>query len=93
MLESVTRAYTLMILSFVLNIVVALLMGAIIGMERQYRQHPAGLRTNALVCVGSALFVSLSTMMDHEGSPTRVAGQVASGIGFLGAWLSFCEKA
>jgi len=78
-------------LSFVLNITVALLMGSIIGLERQFRQHPAGLRTNALVCVGSALFVSLSQMMDHEGSPTRIAGQVVSGIGFLGGGVILRE--
>lgn len=46
-------------LSFVWHIVAALLMGGAIGLERQFRQHTAGLRTNALVCVGAALFVSL----------------------------------
>jgi putative Mg2+ transporter-C (MgtC) family protein len=69
--------------TYILNIGAALLMGMAIGLERQYRQHPAGLRTSALVCVGSALFVSLSLMMDHEGSPTRIAAQVVSGVGFL----------
>jgi putative Mg2+ transporter-C (MgtC) family protein len=69
--------------TFVWNIGAALLMGMAIGFERQYRQHPAGLRTSALVCVGSALFVSLSRMMDHEASPTRIAAQVVSGVGFL----------
>jgi len=66
-------------------------MGAIIGLERQYRQHPAGLRTNALVCVGSALFVSLSLLMDNESSPTRIAGQIVSGIGFLGGGVILRE--
>ncbi|MGD0899404.1 MAG: MgtC/SapB family protein [Thermoguttaceae bacterium] len=46
--------------TFVLHIGAALVMGVAIGMERQFRQHPAGLRTNALVCVGAALFVSPS---------------------------------
>jgi putative Mg2+ transporter-C (MgtC) family protein len=76
---------------FTLNIVVALLMGLAIGAERQLTQHPAGLRTNALVCVGAALFVSLSLLMDHEASPTRIAAQVVSGIGFLGGGVILRE--
>jgi hypothetical protein len=47
------------LLFFTLNVVVALLAGVVLGLERQFRGHPAGLRTNALVCVGAALFVSL----------------------------------
>jgi putative Mg2+ transporter-C (MgtC) family protein len=69
---------------FILSVGAALLMGVAIGLERQYRQHPAGLRTNALVCVGAALFVSLSGLMDDRGSPTRIASYIVSGIGFLG---------
>ncbi len=72
------------ILPFTLNTAAAMLMGVAIGLERQYRQHPAGLRTNALVCVGAALFVSLSKLMDDTASPTRMASYVVSGIGFLG---------
>jgi putative Mg2+ transporter-C (MgtC) family protein len=71
-------------LSFALNTFAALAMGVAIGLERQYRQHPAGLRTNALVCVGAALFVSLSKLAGDTGSPTRMASYVVSGIGFLG---------
>jgi putative Mg2+ transporter-C (MgtC) family protein len=70
---------------FVFNILASLVMGVAIGLERQYRQHPAGLRTNALVCVGAALFVSLSRLLAPESSPSRIAAQVVSGIGFLGA--------
>lgn len=69
---------------FVINMLVALGLGLALGIERQYGQHPAGIRTNALVCLGAALFVSLSRLMDQEGSQTRVAGQVVSGIGFIG---------
>jgi putative Mg2+ transporter-C (MgtC) family protein len=72
------------ILGFTINTVAALAMGVAIGLERQYRQHPAGLRTNALVCVGAALFVSLSHLAGDSGSPTRMASYVVSGIGFLG---------
>jgi putative Mg2+ transporter-C (MgtC) family protein len=78
-------------LSFIVGVCVALVCGLAIGMERQFHQHPAGLRTNALVCVGAALFVSLSRMIDHEGSPTRIAAQVVSGIGFLGGGVILRE--
>ena len=77
--------------TFILNISVALLCGIAIGLERQFRHHPAGLRTNALVCLGAALFVSLSLMMQHESSPTRIAAQVVSGIGFLGGGVILRE--
>lgn len=62
-------------------------LGSLIGFERQYRSRMAGLRTNALVAVGAALFVVLSAQgFDGQGGdPTRVAAQVVSGIGFLGA--------
>ena len=70
-------------LTFAADIGTAFVLGLVIGIERELRHHEAGLRTNALVALGAALFVSLARMVDHEGSPTRVAGQVVSGIGFL----------
>ena len=71
---------------FALRIATALLLGAAIGLERQWRQRASGLRTNALVSTGAALFVLLSMgFVEDEASPTRVAAQVVSGIGFLGA--------
>ncbi len=62
-------------------------LGTVIGLERQYRARMAGLRTNALVAAGSSLFVLLSAHGFHGQSadPTRVAAQIVSGIGFLGA--------
>src|SRR5262249_47470560 len=51
----------------------------------------AGLRTNALVCLGAALFVSVAQMIAHESSPTRIAAQVVSGIGFLGGGVILRE--
>src|SRR5215469_13086584 len=73
------------ILHFALRIGVALLLGSLIGLERQFRQHPAGLRTNALVAVGAALFVSLSDLLSNDkADPTRIASYIVSGIGFLG---------
>ena len=66
-------------------------LGTVIGFERQYRARMAGLRTNALVATGATLFVLLSAYgfngLSGSGSadPTRVAAQIVSGIGFLGA--------
>ena len=71
-------------LSFAGHVVCAAGLGAAIGLERQWRQRMAGLRTNALVAAGSALFVAL-TLFTKLSDPTRVAAQVVSGIGFLGA--------
>ena len=60
-------------------------LGAAIGLEREYRQKPAGLRTNILIAVGSALFTILSLEVTKTiGDPSRVAGQIVTGIGFLG---------
>jgi uncharacterized membrane protein YhiD involved in acid resistance len=69
----------------------ATLTGASIGFERQWRQRMAGLRTNTLVAVGAASFVIFAGLFPDEGSPTRVAAQVVSGIGFLGAGIIFRE--
>ncbi|GAB3132373.1 MgtC/SapB family protein [Tsukamurella serpentis] len=69
---------------YLLPIAAGIAFGTLIGLERQYRARMAGLRTNALVCVGSALFVVLSARGFAGGDPTRVAAQIVSGIGFLG---------
>src|SRR6202158_3029987 len=67
----------------------ATFMGACIGFERQWRQRMAGLPTNALVAIGAASFVIFEGLFPDDGSPTRVAAQVVSGIGFLGAGIIF----
>jgi putative Mg2+ transporter-C (MgtC) family protein len=72
-------------LEFSLRLGCALLCGIAIGVERQWRQRTAGLRTYTLVAVGSALFVMLAALTPSDSSPTRIAAQVVTGIGFLGA--------
>ena len=72
-------------LEFVLRLATGLGCGVLIGLERQWRQRMAGLRTNALVATGACLFVLLSVAMRDSSSPDRVAAQVVSGVGFLGA--------
>ena len=69
---------------------VALLLGASIGFERQWHQKMAGLRTNALVALGSCGFVVFGVLLGG-GDPTRIAGQVVTGIGFLGAGVILRE--
>src|SRR5256712_5056909 len=60
-------------------------LGAAIGLEREYRQKPAGLRTNILIALGSALFTILSSIVGHDaGTPDRISAQIVTGIGFLG---------
>lgn len=75
------------------RLLVGLILGAVIGIERQYHKHPAGVRTFTLICLGSTLAMVLSiyicqTNPDlHNGDPGRIAAQVLTGIGFIGAGL------
>jgi putative Mg2+ transporter-C (MgtC) family protein len=74
-----------------LNLGSAVALGAAIGFERQWRQRLAGLRTNTLVALGAASFVIYENLFSTDTSLTRVAAQVVSGIGFLGAGIIFRE--
>ncbi len=68
------------------SLLVAVLLGGAIGLERELRGKAAGLRTNILICLGSVLFTHLSIhMAGPAGDPARIAAQVVTGIGFLGA--------
>ena len=70
-------------LEVILRLAVALACGAVIGIERQYRQHSAGLRTSALVATGSALFVLVAALTTNGSNSMAIAAQVVSGVGFL----------
>ena len=76
-------------LELLLRLVLAALLGGAIGWERQYSRKPAGLRTNVLICVGAALLTDTSMRMAAMGSPPtdpgRIAAQIVTGVGFLGA--------
>ncbi|MCC5813410.1 MAG: MgtC/SapB family protein [Leptospira sp.] len=76
---------------FLFRLGLAFGLGILIGIERQYRQRLAGLRTNTLVSVGSALFIMLSESITGDASPSCVAAQIVSGIGFLGAGVIMKE--
>ncbi|CAM4241046.1 MgtC/SapB family protein [Cytophagaceae bacterium 50C-KIRBA] len=73
------------------RILLSILIGAVIGIEREYRSKSAGLRTMILVCVGSCIFTLLSYKIGL-GSQDRIAANVLTGIGFLGAGVIFREK-
>jgi putative Mg2+ transporter-C (MgtC) family protein len=78
------------LLDMLFRVATAIVLGASIGLERQWRLRTAGIRTNALVSVGAALFVIVGAVgLGHDAGadPTRVAAQVVSGIGFLGAGI------
>ncbi len=74
------------------KVVLAIICGGLIGIERELKRKPAGLRTNILICLGAVLFTSLSVLIadgssGHPGDPARIAAQVVTGIGFLGGGM------
>jgi putative Mg2+ transporter-C (MgtC) family protein len=76
-----------------IGLAVAFGLGAVIGLERQYRQRTAGLRTNVLVAVGAAAFADLGGRIAGPDGAVRVVSYVVSGIGFLGAGVIMKEGA
>jgi len=77
--------------SFYWHAAAAALMGTAIGLERQWGQHTAGLRTNALVAFGACLYVSLPGLIGGSPTAAQLAGQVVTGIGFLGGGVILKE--
>lgn len=77
-------------LEFIFRITVAILCGFLIGFERQWINRVAGVQTNVLVCAGACIFILSSYFVSYEGqSASRIAAQIVSGIGFLGAGMIF----
>lgn len=74
---------TLSLDQFTLHIACAFVLGAIVGLERQWRQRMAGLRTNTLVATGSALFVTVANFTPPSANQTQIAAYIVSGVGFL----------
>jgi putative Mg2+ transporter-C (MgtC) family protein len=76
-------------LDLLLKLALAVVLGGAIGLEREISGKPAGLRTNILICVGAALLtdvsVAMTTIPERVGDPSRLAAQIVSGIGFIGA--------
>jgi putative Mg2+ transporter-C (MgtC) family protein len=76
----------------ILRLLAALIAGALIGTEREYHSKAAGLRTIALICVGSTVFTILSFKMGVIPNQDRFAANIITGIGFLGAGVIFKEE-
>ena len=73
-------------IDYLYSIVLAVVFGAMVGIEREYSGKSAGLRTNVLICVGAAVFTIISKeMAGPQQSITRIAAQIVTGVGFLGA--------
>jgi len=69
-----------------IKILLALVLGGALGMEREYHDKPAGFATNCLICLGATLFTVLSLVMGAAGGdPGRIAAQIVTGVGFIGA--------
>ena len=73
----------------IIKLALAILLGSIIGAEREYRSKSAGFRTHILVCVGSTLFTIFSVRMGAPNNIDRIAANIITGIGFLGAGAIF----
>lgn len=67
------------------KLVFAIVIGSVIGAEREYRDKSAGFRTLVFICVGATLFTIFSLKIDPGNNPARIAAQIVSGVGFLGA--------
>ena len=71
------------------KLVLAIIVGGMIGAEREYRSKSAGFRTLTLICLGAAFFTVLSELIGARGAPERIASNVVVGIGFVGAGVIF----
>jgi putative Mg2+ transporter-C (MgtC) family protein len=73
-------------LELLVQLLLAVLLGGAVGIERELKGKPAGLRTNILICMGAVLFTSLSVRLAQgRGDPGRLAAQILTGVGFIGA--------
>ncbi len=79
-------------IEFAIKLAAAFALGAAIGFERQWQHRSAGLRTNTLVALGSAAYILISeVILGKSGDPTRIAGQIVVGVGFLGSGVIMRE--
>jgi len=76
----------------VVKLLVALALGGVIGIEREFSHRPAGWRTHILVCMGSCLFVAIWMDIGNMDSTARVAAAIATGLGFIGAGNIMAER-
>ena len=79
-------------IDFIIKIVLALLVGYLIGLERESKGKPAGIKTYALISLGATVFTHISISIQGIADPSRVAAQIVSGLGFIGAGAIFQSK-
>ena len=94
MLHRLGGEMSIVVSSTVVRLLVAAVLGGMIGLERELRRKPAGLRTNMFICFGAAMFTVLSDQLAviHVGDHTRIAAQIIPGIGFIGAGSILHER-
>jgi putative Mg2+ transporter-C (MgtC) family protein len=83
------EALGMMDIEIILRLLLAIAIGGIIGAEREYQNKSAGFRTMMLISMGSALFTIISMDIDNTNSPDRIASNIVTGIGFVGAGVIF----
>jgi putative Mg2+ transporter-C (MgtC) family protein len=81
---------TVLTLEMVFSLILSVVFGLIVGMEREYNHRPAGLHTHMLVSLGSCLFTIVSISFDT--TPTQIASGIVAGIGFIGAGTIWAER-
>lgn len=85
-MQELSRRMQVVLSTTMVRLVVAAILGGAIGLEREWRHKPAGLRTNLFICFGSAMFTVLSSQLaGGSGESTRIASTIVTGIGFIGA--------
>jgi putative Mg2+ transporter-C (MgtC) family protein len=77
---------------YAVRVLYATLLGSLIGLERQWHAKEAGIRTYGAVCLGACVFALVSSHVQGAPDPTRIAAQVVSGIGFLGAGVILRDR-
>ncbi|VCU70264.1 putative Mg(2+) transport ATPase [Pigmentiphaga humi] len=91
-MKALANLQTMELLDSLVSLATAFVLGALVGLERQFRQRTAGLRTNVLVALGAAIFVDMAARVAGPDGTVRVAAYVVSGVGFLGAGVIMREE-
>jgi putative Mg2+ transporter-C (MgtC) family protein len=91
-LQALSNINLVYFLDSAISLLAAFILGGLIGIERQYRQRTAGLRTNVLVAVGASLFVDIGHRLTGDAGAVGVLAYVVSGVGFLGAGVIMREE-
>lgn len=86
MSETLSQLVEMLHLDLLSSLLLAVALGGAVGLERELKHKPAGLRTNILICLGATLFTQLSiSVAGPAGDPARIAAQIVTGVGFIGA--------